>query len=157
MLAAFGESVRGVDPLIKTSDDAKFGDYQANVAMSLGKKLGAKPRDIAQQIIEKLDDPAKSTFETQIAGPGFINIKLRDDFLQQALQTIPPAAGQDRLGIDVLPTDQQERVVVDYSSPNVAKEMHVGHLRSTIIGEAILRVAWPGPRKSPPESPGLGT
>jgi arginyl-tRNA synthetase len=139
MLAAFGDSVRDADALIKASDDARFGDYQANVAMSLGKKLGAKPRDIAQQIVDKLDPFAQGTFETQIAGPGFINIKLRDEFVQNALQSIPPATAPDRLGIDALPSDQRERVVVDYSSPNVAKEMHVGHLRSTIIGDAIVR------------------
>jgi arginyl-tRNA synthetase len=116
------------DPLIAPSTNPKFGDFQANVAMSLGKQLKRKPRDVAQEIVDALDvdDLCESV---DIAGPGFINLKLKAAAISEALQA----------AID-LRVDDTQTVVVDYGGPNVAKEMHVGHLRSTIIGDAIVRV-----------------
>lgn len=156
MLAAFGEAVRGEDPLVKASTDGKFGDYQCNAAMSLAKKLGRKPRDVAVEIVTALR-PLVAEYinlpDNCIAGPGFINLQLNDRFLANQLRAIPPlrdggalddglrsAAVDDRLGTEPIATADRQTVVVDYSSPNVAKEMHVGHLRSTIIGDVIVRV-----------------
>ena len=177
ILAAFGDAGKGVDPLIKAAGDPKFGDYQSNVAMSLAKKLGQKPRDVAQKIIDALQaEPARRASEGSspsspafadmcdaptIAGPGFINLRLKDSFVQSTLASIPPAPSAarcasedpsvaaaldptlptspafDRLGIE--PVDSPQTVVIDYSSPNVAKQMHVGHLRTTIIGDTLAR------------------
>ncbi|MHC4695654.1 MAG: arginine--tRNA ligase [Planctomycetota bacterium] len=127
------------DPLLRPAQDEKFGDYQSNCAMGLARKLGRKPRDIAASIVEKLqvDDMCSSV---DVAGPGFINFHLKPDWLGRCLETIPSAGepGGDRLGIERA-TDP-ETVVVDLSSPNLAKEMHVGHLRSTVIGDCIARV-----------------
>ncbi|MAE60969.1 MAG: arginine--tRNA ligase [Planctomycetaceae bacterium] len=131
---AFGPEHAAVDPLIAPAKNPKFGDYQANVAMSLGKAVGRNPRDVAADLLAALDvgdlfDPP------DIAGPGFINLRLKDDYLSQCAASL---AGDERLGVG--PDDSPQRVVVDYSGPNVAKEMHVGHIRSTIIGDAIVRV-----------------
>ncbi len=127
------------DPLLRISQDAKFGDYQSNCAMGLAKKAGKKPRDIAQAIIDDLeiDDLCEAA---TIAGPGFINMRLRPSFLASCLQAIPPCGDPavDRLGIAQVPEPQT--VVVDLSSPNLAKEMHIGHLRSTVIGDCVARV-----------------
>lgn len=139
MRRAFGDAVVGVDPLVATSKDAKFGDYQCNAAMGLAKQMGAKPRDVAQKIVESLGNDARSMFESMdIAGPGFINFKIKNTHLSSLLQSIPVAKGEDRLGIE--PTTHPQTVVVDYSSPNVAKEMHVGHLRGTVNGDTFARV-----------------
>ncbi len=127
------------DPLIRTSQDAKFGDYQSNCAMGLGKKLGQSPRDVAGRVIELIN--VEGICETpEIAGPGFINFRLTADFLAKSLQAIPRAqdADDDRVGIDR--TANPQKIAVDLSSPNLAKEMHVGHLRSTVIGDCISRV-----------------
>ena len=134
MGAALGGEYVDADPLIAVSANVKFGDYQANLAMPLGKKLGRKPREVAQAIVDALevDDICQSV---DIAGPGFINLTLHDTFLSEQLQSM---LGDERLG--VAPAAQLQTVVVDYSGPNVAKEMHVGHLRSTVIGDAISRV-----------------
>ncbi|NMG57400.1 arginine--tRNA ligase [Geitlerinema sp. P-1104] len=134
LVAAFGEEFATTDPLLAPTNNPKFGDYQANLAMSLAKPLKQKPRDIAAKLIEALD-VSDLCFPPDIAGPGFINLRLKPEFLQSQLQQIQ---GSDRLGI--APTPDPETVVVDFSSPNIAKEMHVGHLRSTIIGDAIARV-----------------
>ncbi|MDC0834754.1 arginine--tRNA ligase [Geitlerinema sp. CS-897] len=131
---AFGDEIAGTDPLLASTNNPKFGDYQANLAMSLAKRLKQKPRDIAQQIVDRLE-VSDICEPPEIAGPGFINLRLKREFLEAQLQKIQ---GSDRLGI--APTDNPKTAVVDFSSPNIAKEMHVGHLRSTIIGDAIARV-----------------
>ncbi len=112
----------------------QFGDYQWNGALPLAKVLKQKPRDIAQKVLGKLD--ASAVAETpEIAGAGFLNFRLKTGWLESALET---ARLDERLGVAV--AEKPERFVVDFSSPNVAKPMHVGHIRSTIIGDAIVRL-----------------
>jgi arginyl-tRNA synthetase len=114
-------------PLLNISGKPQFGDYQANGAMGAAKHLKTNPRDLAQKILDQVD-LSEIAEKTEIAGPGFINITLKNDYIANCLK-------------DCLdkPTVQSNIVVVDYSAPNLAKEMHVGHLRSTIIGDAIAR------------------
>ncbi len=132
---AFGEQYAHVDPLVRPAGDAKFGDFQANLAMPLAKQLKAKPRDIAQQLVDALPVEALFAQPPDIAGPGFINMTLCAELLQEHAAAM---RDDERLGIPRAQPPQH--VVVDYSSPNVAKEMHVGHLRSTILGDTIARV-----------------
>lgn len=122
-----------VNPAVAQSAKPAFGQYQINGLMGLAKQQGKSPRALAEQLLPllSLDDLAE---KVEIAGPGFINVFLRADWLAAQLQT----CDDERLG--VAPFSAQ-RVVVDYSGPNLAKEMHVGHLRSTIIGDAAARVA----------------
>jgi arginyl-tRNA synthetase len=142
---AFRAAIRAVygleaDPLVGVAQNEKFGDYQSNAAMGLAKQIvertgqKANPRAVAEQIKAKLEvgDMAQ---EISIAGPGFINVRLSPAWLaKQAVAVM----SDDRLGI--AKSNNPQRVVVDYSGPNVAKQMHVGHLRSTIIGDSIARV-----------------
>ena len=118
--------------IVKQAQRAEFGQYQANGIMGAAKKLKTNPRDLAQKVVDHL--AGESDFGTEIAGPGFINITLSNDFLGQALQEMN---GSSRLGVDEKET---RRFVVDYSSPNLAKEMHIGHLRPTTIGDTAVRI-----------------
>jgi arginyl-tRNA synthetase len=134
IVAALGDDYAGTDPLLVLSSNPKFGDYQANMAMGLAKKLGRQPREIAQSIVDNL--AVSQVYESpQIAGPGFINFTVKTSYLTSQLQAMYL---DSRLGVSV--ADKPQRVVVDFSSPNIAKEMHVGHLRSTILGDCIARV-----------------
>jgi arginyl-tRNA synthetase len=118
---------------IRPSQDEKFGDYQANLAMPLGKKLKRQPRAVAAEIVDRLD--VKDICQPpEIAGPGFINLRLKDQWLVRNLTT---AVRDPRLGIAAV--DKPRTYVIDFSAPNVAKPMHVGHIRSTVIGDALCR------------------
>jgi arginyl-tRNA synthetase len=127
---AFDAFEPGADPVVRPSDHA---DFQANGVLPLAKRLGRNPREVAVQVAAAagLDGVAA----VEIAGPGFLNLTLSDGFLAEQAAAM---AADERLGVS--PTPQPETVVVDYSAPNVAKEMHVGHLRTTIIGDALVRL-----------------
>lgn len=129
--AAFGPSYADADPVIRPS---QFADLQANVALPLAKKLGRKPRDVADEIVKNLDT-ADVVADVEVSGPGFINLTLSDGWIAAEAQR---ALEDERLGVPA--AEEPQKTVVEYSSPNVAKEMHVGHLRTTIVGDAIARI-----------------
>jgi arginyl-tRNA synthetase len=138
--AALDGLVEEVDSYLETirpSQDAKFGDFQANLAMPLAKKWSKPPREVAGQIVARLqlDDLCQPP---EIAGPGFINLRLREDFLINLLRKA--LTDSERLGVTPVDAAERKTFIVDYSGPNVAKPMHVGHLRSTVIGNALSRL-----------------
>jgi arginyl-tRNA synthetase len=138
-IAAAYPQLAGSDPFISASRNPKFGDFQCNAAMNLAKQLGTPPpppRDVAKAILAKVDlaDVALPLTEQSIAGPGFINISLRPDMLPKLLKALDTPA----LGVE--PTGAGHTIVVDLCGVNLAKQMHVGHLRATIIGDTLARV-----------------
>ena len=134
LVSAFGEAFGNTDPLIALASNPKFGDYQANVALPLAKILQQKPRDVATQLIDRLE-VADFCEIPELAGAGFINLRLKPSYLTAELKQ---RQGDPRVGVAIV--SEPQRIIVDFSSPNIAKEMHVGHLRSTIIGDSIARI-----------------
>ncbi len=131
LAAAFGAEHASADPVIRPS---AFADYQANVALPLAKRLGRVPREVAAEIARHIDLEDVCS-KVEVSGPGFLNFTLRNDWIAgQAADLLD----DPRLGVAV--ADPGQKVVVDYSSPNVSKEMHVGHLRTTVVGDAVVRI-----------------
>ncbi len=130
LATAFGSEYADADPLIRPS---QFADFQANVALSLAKRLRRAPRDVAQALVEALD-VAGVCAGVEISGPGFVNLTLSDDWIAAQAATM---RDDEALGVE---RRAPQTVVIDYSAPNAAKEMHVGHLRTTIVGDALARI-----------------
>ena len=124
-----------VNPMVAATAKPEFGDYQCNAAMVLAKRLKLKPREVAETLVSNLQ--IKDVVgKMEIAGPGFINFHLSDDYLRNRLT----AMSKDSARLGIPKASSPQRIIVDFSSPNIAKEMHVGHLRSTIIGDSISRI-----------------
>ncbi|GAB6185238.1 arginine--tRNA ligase [Thermopirellula anaerolimosa] len=132
-LSGLADSTAEYLALIHRSQNERFGDYQADLAMPLAKRLGTKPRDLAARIVARLD-VADLAEPPDLAGPGFINLRLKNDYLARRVNAL---IHDERLGVPLL--EKPRTFVLDYSAPNVAKPMHVGHIRSTVIGDSLCR------------------
>jgi len=134
---AFGDQVADAKPMVTAATKPEFGDYQCNAAMPLSKALKAKPREIAEKLVKELTPALGGMFEEpEIAGPGFLNLRFKPEYIGGRISHMLKDTA--RLGIPTV--EKPQRVIVDFSSPNIAKEMHVGHLRSTIIGDTLCRL-----------------